>query len=228
MFMQKIEWLQQDDSLFKDLPENFPASIEKYRKLMAVYECAIREVNTKLENLDKEMEIWGNRNPIQYISHRIKKPRSIMAKMKRKGLPVDTASIWENINDVAGMRVVCSYLEDIYAIADMLTRQDDVFLLERKDYIKNPKPSGYRSLHLIIETPVFFSNVKQMVKVEIQIRTIAMDFWASLEHQLRYKTGVDIPESIREELNRIAENIHHTDIEMQNINQQIQQLSEPD
>lgn len=220
--MQKME---QEENLFTNFPEDFPESIGKYRKLMAVYECAIREVNTKLENLDKELEIWGNRNPIQYISHRIKSPQSILEKMKRKGLPVDAASIWENINDVAGMRVVCSYLDDIYAIADMLTRQDDVFLLERKDYIKNPKASGYRSLHLIIETPVFFSNKKQMVKVEIQIRTIAMDFWASLEHQIRYKTGVDIPESLRADLNRIAEDIHHTDVEMQNINQKIHQLT---
>lgn len=222
--MQTVEWKRPDRHEFHALPEEFLENIEKYKKLMTLYHCAIREVNTKLENLNNEMEVWGDRNPIQYISYRVKSPESIVGKLQRKGLPITLDSIWNNLNDIAGMRVVCSYVEDIYAIADMLTGQDDVFLLARKDYIQNPKPSGYRSLHMIIETPVFFSNKKHMVTVEIQIRTIAMDFWASLEHQLRYKTGVDIPDSVRQDLNRIAEDIHRTDMEMQDINNIIRQL----
>jgi putative GTP pyrophosphokinase len=183
-------------------------------------------VNTKLENLNQEFEFRKERNPIQYIDYRIKSPQSILEKMKRNHLEMSAQSLWNNICDVAGIRVICSYINDIYAIAGMLTRQDDVILLQQKDYIKNPKESGYRSLHLIIETPVFLSDKKHMVKVEVQIRTIAMDFWASLEHQLRYKADMDVPDSVRERLKKSAENIYHTDLEMEQIFKEIWKVDE--
>ena len=207
-----------------ELPEDFE-EFDNFRDMMLLYSCAIREVNTKLENLDAELEMTGERNPIQYITHRVKTPASIMKRMKRKGIPLTFQNVWENLNDVAGVRVVCSYLEDIYELADVLLKQDDIRLIRMNDYIKNPKPSGYRSLHLVIETPVFLSEQKHMVRVEIQIRTIAMDFWASLEHQLRYKTDIEIPESIRRDLNDIADDMFSTDLKMSQINRRIQRIS---
>jgi putative GTP pyrophosphokinase len=183
-------------------------------------------VNTKLENLNQELEFTKERNPIQHIDHRIKNPRSIIEKIKRHQLELSVENVWNEISDVAGIRVVCSYIDDIYAIAEMLTRQDDIVLVRKKDYIKNPKESGYRSLHLIIETPVFLSEKKHYVKVEVQIRTIAMDFWASLEHQLRYKADVDIPDTIREKLRNSADQIYRTDLEMQDIYREIREIGE--
>ena len=206
------------------LPEDF-GEFDNFRDMMLLYTCAIREVNTKLENLDAELELTAERNPIQYITHRVKTPASIMKKMRRMGVPLTFQNVWDNLNDVAGVRVVCSYLEDIYELADVLLKQDDIRLIKRKDYIKNPKPSGYRSLHLVIETPVFLSEQKHMVRVEIQIRTIAMDFWASLEHQLRYKTDVEIPDSIRHDLTDIADDMFKTDLKMSQISRRIQRIS---
>ena len=210
----------------REVPEEFIDQFETFSSMMMLYNCAIREVNTKLENLNAEQELLGDRNPIQYILHRVKTPQSILNKMRRMDIPLTSDNIWENLADVAGIRVVCSYIEDIYRVADMLLAQDDVFLIVRKDYIVNPKPSGYRSLHLVIETPVYLSDKKHMVKVEIQIRTIAMDFWASLEHQLRYKAEVNVPESIRRDLNNIADDLYDTDLKMQDINRQIQEIEE--
>ena len=207
-----------------ELPEAFE-HFDNFRDMMLLYSCAIREINTKLENLDAELELTGERNPIQYITHRVKTPASIMKKMRRMGVPLTFQNVWDNLNDVAGIRVVCSYLEDIYELADVLLKQDDIHLIKRKDYIENPKPSGYRSLHLVVETPVFLSEQKHMVRAEIQIRTIAMDFWASLEHQLRYKTDVEIPDSIRHDLTQIADDMFRTDLQMSQINRRIQRIS---
>jgi putative GTP pyrophosphokinase len=215
-FMDKIR--------LPDVPEEFETSFETIREMFTLYICAVREVNTKLENLNQEFEFRKERNPIQYIDYRIKSPQSILAKMRRNHLELNAETMWKEIADIAGIRVICSYIDDIYAIAGMLVRQDDIVLLKEKDYIKNPKESGYRSLHLIIETPVFLSDKKHYVKVEVQIRTIAMDFWASLEHQLRYKAEVDIPETIREKLRNSAENIYQTDLEMEQIFQEIRKI----
>lgn len=195
----------------------------KFQELMMVYKAAIREVTTKLEVLNDEFQVKSKRNPIRYIKYRIKKPESIVEKLYRRGFELSIDSMVENLNDIAGVRVVCGYGSDIYNIADMLMKQDDVNVLLVKDYIKNPKPNGYRSLHLVIEIPVFFSDRKQFVKVEVQIRTMAMDFWASLEHQLHYKKEKEggAQEEIVNELRECAETIHETDKKMQHIYEKI-------
>lgn len=193
-------------------------------ELLMMYTGAIREVRTKLEVLNDEFQIRSRRNPIRYINSRIKKPSSILEKMYRRNYPVTFESLKENMHDIAGIRVICAYGSDIYAIAEMLMKQDDVMVLMVKDYIQNPKPNGYRSLHLVIEIPVFFSDKKQFMKVEVQIRTMAMDFWASLEHQLRYKTDGKPNEDISNELRDCAEIIHETDARMESIYKKMQTM----
>ena len=172
------------------------------KRLMAYYRCAIMEVETKFNVLNEEFSLEYDRNPIETIKTRLKSTESIIKKLVRKNLPLTVNSIEENLNDIAGVRVVCSFLEDIYLLADCLLQQDDVKLIQVKDYIKNPKPNGYRSLHLIIEIPIFLKDEKKDMRVEVQLRTIAMDFWASLDHKLSYKK--DIPEEeaklLRQEL----------------------------
>lgn len=165
-------------------------NIRPVNELMTYYRCAIMEVETKFNVLNEEFSVQYDRNPIETIKSRLKSNESILKKLKRKELPFSLKSIEENINDVAGVRVICSFPEDIYMLADCLLNQDDIRLIEKKDYIKNPKKSGYRSLHLIIEVPIFLKNEKKYMKVEVQLRTIAMDFWASLEHKLRYKKNI--------------------------------------
>lgn len=161
---------------------------------MAYYRCAIMEVETKFNVLDEDFSLRYHRNPIESIKTRLKTPESIAKKLNKKGVPFSIEGIQENIKDVAGVRVVCSFPEDIYMLADCLLNQDDVKLIDKKDYIKNPKKTGYRSLHLIIEIPIFLQSGKKAIKVEVQLRTIAMDFWASLEHKLRYKKDIDSQE----------------------------------
>ncbi len=196
-------------------------SVNEYEELMMMYGCAIREVRTKLEVLNDELSVRYNRNPIEFIKTRIKKPVSIVKKLEGKGYPVSVESITQNLNDVAGVRVICSFIDDIYDIAKWLSRQDDIQILVVKDYIKHPKENGYRSLHMIVEIPVFFSNCKKYMKVEVQIRTIAMDFWASLEHQLRYKKDVPNSVQIGQELKECADVIAQTDEKMQGIREKI-------
>ena len=193
----------------------------KFEEIMMMYGCALKEVQTKLEVLNDELSVRYNRNPIEFIKTRVKKPLSIVNKLQRRGLEVSIESMVENLNDVAGIRVICYFLDDIYDVARWLSSQDDIRLLQVKDYIKNPKPNGYRSLHLIVEVPVFFSKGRQMMRVEVQIRTIAMDFWASLEHQLSYKKDVPHSEEIGAELKECAEVISHTDQRMQEIREKI-------
>ena len=197
-------------------PEAFAEIAEQYRQLMMMYSCAIKEVQTKLEILNDEFQARNQRNPIEYIKCRLKKPQSIIGKLNRRQLPLNVQSLLL-LNDIAGIRVVCSFIDDIYKIAEMLTKQDDITLLETQDYIQNPKPSGYRSLHLVVQVPVFFSDCKKPIKVEVQIRTIAMDFWASLEHRLHYKTEGNVPEDIRQELLACSDIIADTDRRMQSI-----------
>ena len=203
-----------------DLVENigaFKEVAEQFQQLMMMYSCAIREVRTKLEVLNDEFQVQRSHNPISYIKYRVKKPGSILEKLKRRGYPVTLQSVEENLHDVAGIRVICSYVQDIYMVADMLTSQNDITLLEVKDYIANPKPNGYRSLHLVVQIPVFFSDGCKLLKVEVQIRTIAMDFWASLEHKLYYKKGKVVPRQVLIGLNQCADLAALLDEKMQHI-----------
>jgi len=205
----------------EDTAHIFEQTAREFEEVMMMYQCAIQEVTTKLEVLSREMSVRNNRNPIETIKYRIKKPKSIAEKLKRNGFEVSVESISENLNDVAGVRVICSFIEDIYTVAKMLTSQDDVHLLKVKDYIKNPKENGYRSYHMIVEIPVFFSDKKQYMRVEVQIRTMAMDFWASLEHHVKYKKDIPQAEKMASRLKKCAEVIACTDEEMQKIAQEI-------
>ena len=198
-------------------PEEIFKKIENFKELMLTYNSAIREVTTKLEILNDELSLDDGKNPIQFIKSRVKKPLSIVDKLQRLGKEINVESIMGSLNDVAGIRVIASFVDDVYKIADMLVKQDDIFLVEAKDYIKNPKPNGYRSYHLIIEVPVFFSQKKQWVRVEVQIRTVAMDFWASLEHQVKYKKELKDTKEIERELKECADTIAATDVQMMNI-----------
>lgn len=204
-----------------ELTEQVFGELKKFRNMMMVYNSAIKEVQTKFEILNEELSLTHNRNPIEMIKSRVKTPESIIEKLKRKNLPITLKSLEENINDVAGIRVICSFVDDIYEVADMLVNQDDVRLISVNDYIKNPKPNGYRSYHMIVEIPVYFSNRKRNIKVEVQLRTIAMDFWASLEHKMKYKKDVENAAKISEELKLCADIIAQTDLKMQEINNEI-------
>ena len=188
-----------------------------------MYRCAIREVQTKLEVLDDEFSVEYNRKPISFIKTRIKKPVSIYNKLQKLGYDFTIENI-QQLNDVAGVRIVCAFIDDIYTIADLITQQDDIKVIKIKDYIKNPKPNGYRSYHMIVEIPVFFAKGKTPMRVELQIRTNGMDFWATLEHQLRYKKGIEeMPgfEEISKELMHSAQVIIEADNEMQEIKNKI-------
>lgn len=183
-----------------DVVEHSREMLMDFSKLMAYYRCAMMEVETKLQVLNEEFSLRYDRNPINSIKSRLKKPVSIKAKMDKRGLPMTVEAIEQHLNDVAGVRVVCSFPQDVYTLAEALMNQDDITLLEKKDYIQNPKPNGYRSLHLIVAVPIFLAKEKRTMRVEIQLRTIAMDFWASLEHQLRYKKDVPFTDEMADEL----------------------------
>ena len=198
----------------------------EYKELMMMYTCAIKEVKTKFDVLNTEFNVRYRRNPIEFISTRLKRTTSIAEKLQKKGLAMTPQNIEDNLSDVAGVRVICAYIDDIYAIADALIKQDDITLIARKDYIADPKPNGYRSLHLIVSVPVFFAEEKRDMRVEVQIRTIAMDFWASLEHQLKYKQAVDNEQEIVDRLRACAEVIASTDSEMLSIRSEIEQAAD--
>lgn len=204
--------------------EDFYKMAFQFQEIMMIYESAIKQLETKLEILNKEYKVTGRRNPIETIKSRIKSPDSIAKKLEKKGLSVNFKTMTENLQDIAGVRVICPYISDIYNVKDILLKQPDIKLVEQKDYIENPKPSGYRSLHLVVEIPVYLSQTEHRVKVEIQLRTIAMDFWASLEHELKYKNEQKIPDSVRRELFRVAETIAVTDREMEEIAIELQAL----
>ena len=203
------------------IPIGFPTPVEQIREMTMLYSCAMREVCTKLENLSQEFELNKARNPIQHINHRLKRLESIRNKMIQRDLPLEYETMRDEITDIAGIRVICSYINDIYAISNMLKQQDDLLIVREKDYIANPKVNGYRSYHLIVAIPVFLSSEKQIIPVEIQMRTIAMDFWASLEHQLRYKSQSKVSDSTRQRLTNIAEDTFRADLEMQQIYEEI-------
>ncbi len=208
----------------RDMDNIFEGDGREFQKMMMMYSCAIKEVKTKLQVLNDEFSMTKNRNPIEFIKTRIKQPDSISTKLKKKGYPLTVESVRNNLNDVAGVRVICSFIDDIYKVADMFSAQDDVKLIKTKDYIKNPKMNGYRSLHLIVEVPVFFSDHKEEMRVEVQIRTIAMDFWACLEHQVKYKKNIIDAENVVYELRACADVINRTDFHMQAIRDSIVEI----
>lgn len=207
-----------------DVKERLSELFCDFLELSHLYDSAIEVVKTYLNILDSEFSVKFQRNPIHNVESRLKSPQSIIGKLQKKELPLTPESARKNLLDIAGIRVTCCYISDIYAIVEMLCRRDDFTVIKQKDYIKNPKPSGYRSYHLIVNVPVYLSTKKQYAPVEIQIRTIAMDFWASLEHQLKYKPSTAITPEISEELKDCAERIAETDLQMQRIFMEINDL----
>ena len=194
---------------------------KEYSELMMKYNCAMLEIKTKLDVLNSQLSLENDRNPFESISCRIKTPKSIVEKLERKGYPLTVDSIEQNLNDVAGIRVICSFRDDIYTLSKRLCSQDDIRVIEIKDYIKSPKPNGYRSLHLILEVPIFLLDEKKYMRVEVQFRTIAMDFWASLEHKVKYKKDILNSDEISFELKKCAEEISRIDTKMQDIHRKI-------
>lgn len=216
MIIEKKDKFSVDESL---LPQHLQILMDDYNEFILMrntYHSAIREISTKLEVLDDEFHVRYDYNPIHHMECRLKSPKSLFEKMERKGLDVGVNSI-SKITDVAGVRVICNYIDDVYAVAALLLKQDDIKLIRRSDYIKEPKPSGYRSLHIVVEVPVFLSDKTEYVPVEIQLRTIAMDTWASLEHELKYKRKGSITEEIEQELINCAESIAEVDRKMERI-----------
>ena len=199
-----------------------------YETMIAYYRCAIMEIETKFKVLNEQFSLQYDRNPIESIKTRIKSMESLLKKARNKGISLNMSALENEIRDIAGVRVVCSFQDDIYMLADCLLNQDDITLIERKDYILNPKPSGYRSLHLIVEVPIFLQNEKRSMKVEVQLRTIAMDFWASLEHKLRYKKNIPDTEAelLAAELTECAEISASLDRRMEDIRTRIAKSEE--
>ncbi|MBQ6686821.1 MAG: GTP pyrophosphokinase family protein [Firmicutes bacterium] len=196
----------------------------EYSRLTKNYSAAIREVQTKLQILDEDFEMMHDHDPIHHMESRVKSMESILGKMERKGLDLSLESIVENLTDIAGVRVICHYVDDIYEVAHLLKSHADVEVIKETDYIKNPKPNGYRSLHLVVKIPVYFVDGVVKMPVEIQIRTMAMNFWASLEHKLRYKSNGAIPGFIANELKECSETIAETDLKMQRIHSFLQDI----
>ena len=197
----------------EDMLQFMKKTSEEFTRLMSYYHCAMMEIETKFKVLDVEYSLKHDYKPISSIKTRLKEPLSIKNKLDKKGTSLTIQALNE-LHDIAGVRVICSFPEDVYKIADAFLKQDDIRLIEKKDYIKNPKPNGYRSLHLIVEIPIFLSNEKKMMKVEIQLRTIAMDFWASLEHQMRYKKDVEYTDEMAAELTECAKQSAELDMRM--------------
>lgn len=224
--MQQDEQLEISTILNEEKPEYILEKMKPFQQLMMQYECALMEVETKLNVLNAEFSLEYDRNPIESIKTRIKQPVSIWGKLKRMDEELSVENIENCLSDVAGIRVICSFPEDIYTVAELLSKQDDITVLKRKDYIKNPKENGYRSLHLILEIPIFLSNEKKYMKVEVQFRTIAMDFWASVEHKLKYKKNIKNPEMIAEQLKNCANTIADVDFRMQAIRHDIDKVAE--
>ena len=207
-------------------PKEILTTGREYQELMMRYNCALLEVKTKIDVLNNQLSLENDRNPFESISCRIKTPKSILEKLYRKNLPLTVESIEKNLNDVAGIRVICSFRDDIYTLSERLCSQDDIKVIEIKDYIKNPKPNGYRSLHIILEIPIFLLEEKKNMRVEVQFRTIAMDFWASLEHKVKYKKDIgEDAEKISAELKLCAEEISDLDAKMQDIQRRISKMN---
>jgi putative GTP pyrophosphokinase len=225
-----IEQAKMLKDAFKQIePQNIEKILQEYIEIRNIYNAAIKEVRTKLEILDDEFNYRYKRNPIHSIQSRLKKPNSIISKMIKKGFAdFSYSKIKEEITDIAGIRVICQYIDDIFTIYDLLSGQSDVKVVKISDYINNPKENGYRSFHMIVNIPVFFSDRTEHVNVEIQIRTIAMDYWASLEHELKYKNPDNIPPFIKAKLLECAETIAETDYKMQEIYKAVSNIENQD
>ncbi len=196
----------------------------EFKKLMSYYKCALMEIETKFRVLNENISLEYDRNPIESMKARMKTPASILEKMMRRGIEFDPTALEENLFDIAGVRVICSFPKDVYLLEEYLLRQDDLVLIQRKDYIENPKPNGYRSLHLIVSVPIFLAGETKMMNVEIQFRTIAMDFWASIEHKVKYKKEIDHESDVVEELRKCAEVSAALDLRMQTLHDHIAEL----
>lgn len=205
-----------------DTKDSIRSLTTRYKELMAYYRCAMMEVETKFRVLSENLSLEDDRNPIEAIKTRMKSPESIANKLQSRNLPLTIESIEENLNDVAGVRVICGFPGDIYRLAEAFLRQDDVKLIEKKDYIENPKRNGYRSLHLIVTVPIYLHDEKRLMRVEVQFRTIAMDWWASLEHQIRYKKEVTVTKDDARELRYCAEQAALLDYRMEQLYKNIQ------
>ena len=211
-----------ESDLNDNIPDEIIKALAQFTSQMHLYNAGIKEVKTKLEILDEEFQIKYDYNPIHHIESRLKSSKSIINKLRAKNVDPTPESIKENLHDVAGIRVVCNYIDDVWRIADLLLRQDDIKLINKKDYITEPKQNGYRSLHLVLEIPIYLAEKTINVPVEVQIRTIAMDFWASLEHKLKYKTDTEVSEALRSELKDCAQIIAIIDEKMQDIHKRLQ------
>lgn len=217
---EQEETLKKQDEIIRIQAEKLKEA-KSFHRLMLEYQSAIMEVETRLKSLNAEFSQEYNRNPFESIKSRLKTPESIYEKLERKGYPATVENIREQLMDVAGVRVICSFPDDIYRLAELFTGQDDITVLRVKDYIRNPKPNGYRSLHLILSVPIFLSGGKKKMNVEMQFRTIAMDFWASVEHKLKYKKDVEDAEEIVGQLKICADSIETLDYRMQEIRNRI-------
>ena len=202
--------------------------VDSWNTVVLLYSSALKEIGTKLEILNDEFQHVHQYNPIEHIKSRLKTPESIVNKLKRRGYEVSIANMVRYVNDIAGERIICSFTSDIYRIADMMARQNDISVLSIKDYIKNPKDSGYKSFHMIVSVPIFLSYETLDAKVEIQIRTVAMDFWASLEHKINYKYDGTVPEHIKRELSECAEMVSDLDAKMMSLNEEIKDSGKKD
>ncbi|MDY8024173.1 GTP pyrophosphokinase [Paenibacillus polymyxa] len=207
--------------------------MDKFKKLkhditrfMLIYKFALDEMETKIEILKQEFQALHDYSPIEHTKSRLKSPESIMNKMIRKNSELSLDAIKDHIKDIAGLRITCSFISDIYDVSNMLQRQSDLKVLEIKDYIKNPKPNGYQSLHLLVQVPVFMSDCEELVCVEVQIRTIAMDFWASLEHKIFYKYNQSVPENLTRELKNAADSANALDLQMERLHREIKEIKD--
>ncbi|MGN7765001.1 GTP pyrophosphokinase [Paenibacillus sp. 22594] len=212
---------------------NTQDQIEKFKQIkyeltrfMMIYKFALEEIETKIDILKQEFQMLHDYSPIEHTKSRIKSPESIMNKMLRKNSELSLDAIKSSIKDIAGLRITCSFISDIYQVSAMLQKQDDLKVLGVKDYIKNPKPNGYQSLHLLVEVPVFLSDCQEHVCVEVQIRTIAMDFWASLEHKIFYKYSQAVPEQLTRELKNAADKAYELDLQMERLHREIKEIKD--
>lgn len=208
------------------MEKEFAEDIDSWETMMFLYNSALKEVGTKLEILNDEFVHIHNYNPIEYIKSRIKTPESIVKKLKKAGLESTISNMVSNVKDIAGIRIVCSFTSDIYKLAEMIGKQNDLTVISVKDYMKNPKKSGYKSYHMIVSVPIFLSNKVVDTNVEIQIRTIAMDFWASLEHKIYYKFEGNAPDYISRDLRECAEIVANLDAKMLSLNNAILEAKE--
>lgn len=217
-------WLQKNGAGMESITKA-NSSVESWTEVILVYNSALKEIGTKLEILNDEFQHVHRYNPIEHIKSRIKSSESIVKKLRRNGYESTIENMVEHVNDIAGIRVICSFVSDIYRIADMIGNQNDIKVLAIKDYIENPKPSGYKSYHMLVTVPIYLSDRIVHAKVEIQIRTVAMDFWASLEHKINYKFEGNVPQYIKDELVECAHMISDVDTKMWNLNEQISDMN---